>query len=285
MTERFRAGEPAWIELCSEHPERAESFYADLLGWRIRHERLGAGTYRMCSVDGQDVAGIAGSELLHDGRPHGWITYFAVDDVEASLARALELGAEVAAPPRYLPAAGTGCVLIDPQGAVVGMYHGESRAGVETANTLGSLCWTELSTGEPAASVDFYRGLFGYRAEHRASATGSRYSVLTLDGAPVAGILELESEWPNVLPARWTPYLAVSDLPSSVDRVHELGGSQVIGPVASANGPFHVVRDAEGHAFDLIELESGLWISPRLAPPPTAPTAPTSGTSTQVSDA
>ncbi|MGB0099011.1 MAG: VOC family protein [Nocardioides sp.] len=283
--DRFRVGEPAWIELCSAQPASAEQFYAELLGWTVRHERLGAGTYRMCSVDDHDVAGITAAEVLRGERSHGWITYFAVDDVDASLDRALQLGAETVTAPRYLPAAGTGCTLVDPQGAVFGMYHGDARAGVETANTPGSLCWTELSTGEPRASVEFYRGLFGYAAEHRDSVTGSRYSMLTLDGSPVAGILELESEWPNVLPARWAPYLAVADLSRAVDQVHALGGSQVLGPVSSPHGVFHVVRDAEGHALDLIQLEEDLWISPRLTPSPAAPAAPAAPTSTQVSDA
>ncbi len=278
MNDRFRAGEPAWIEVSSTDPHGAEAFYAGLLGWTVRHERLGSGVYRMCSVEGRDVAGIAEAGLMHDGRPHGWITYFAVDNVERALARAVELGAETLTLPRYLPAAGTGCVLIDPQGAVFGMYSGESRAGVEAANSAGSLCWTELSTGEPAASVDFYRGLFSYGIDLRDSPSGRSYTVLTLDDAPVAGILELESEWPNTLPARWAPYLGVTDLERAVDQVLTLGGSQAIGPVQSPNGAFHVVRDAEGHAFDLIELETGLWISPRLA-------APSDHNSTQVSDA
>ena len=278
MTDRFRAGEPAWIEVSSTDPEGAEAFYTDLLGWSVRHERLGSGVYRMCSVDGRDVAGIAEAGLVHDGRPHGWITYFAVDDVDRSLTRAVELGAETLSTPRYLPAAGTGCVLVDPQGAVFGVYAGESRAGVEAANTAGSLCWTELSTGEPDASVAFYRGLFGYGTDVRHSPTGRSYTVLTLDDAPVAGILELESQWPNTLPARWAPYLGVTDLERSVDRVVSLGGSQAIGPVQSPNGALHVVRDAEGHTFDLIELETGLWISPRLSDA-------RDRTSTQVSDA
>lgn len=268
---RFRAGEPAWIELVTDDPAAAETFYTDLLGWSVRHERLASGTYRMCRLGDHDVAGIADAALLHRGRPDGWVTYVAVDDVEAAAARAIDLGGELAVPPRYLPDAGSGATVVDPQGAVLGLYQGENRAGVQLLNTAGSLCWNELSTGDLAGSVDFYRGLFGYGTERRESSTGRAYSVLTLDDEPVAGVLELETEWPNVLPARWVPYLGVDAIGPAVDRLVGLGGTHAIGPVPSAHGLIHVVRDHQGHAFDLIELSSGLRRDDRLPTPDQTP--------------
>ncbi|MDP3891464.1 VOC family protein [Nocardioides sp.] len=254
----FRPGEPAWIELSSAEPAAAEVFYRGLLGWSVRHERLASGTYRMCSVDGHDVAGIADAALLHGSRPQGWITYFAVADVATTANRAVDLGGELLLAPRYLPDAGTGAAVIDPFGAVFGLYRGEARVGVESLNSIGALCWNELSTGEPDGSVAYYRRLFGYETDHRDSPTDHAYTVLTLEDEPVAGVLELDNVWPNVLPAQWIPYLRVASLSDAVDRVLSLGGSASMGPVASPHGALHVVRDPEGHAFTLIELESGL---------------------------
>ena len=79
MNGPFRPGEAVWVELSSADPEAAEVFYSELLGWEVRHERLGDSVYRMCSRDGHDVAGISDAHALHGGRPLGWITYFAVD--------------------------------------------------------------------------------------------------------------------------------------------------------------------------------------------------------------
>lgn len=264
---RFRAGEPAWIELSTHHPEAAEEFYSGLLDWQVRPERLAAGTYRMCSLDGRDVAGVAEASGLHGGGSLGWITYVAVDDVDASIDRVVALGGELATPPRYLPDAGTGATVLDPQGAVLGLYRGEARAGVQLLNAAGSLCWNELATGDPVGSLDFYRGLFGYGTERRTSSTGQSYSMLTLDDEPVAGVLELEAEWPNVLPARWVPYLGVGRIREAVDRVAALGGSDAFGPIDSPYGVLHVVRDPEGNAFDLIELAAGLRRDDRLPTP------------------
>ncbi len=64
----FQAGEAVWVELCTPDPEAAERFYTELLGWTVRHEKLGSTTYRMCSLGGRDVAGISDAAALHGGR-------------------------------------------------------------------------------------------------------------------------------------------------------------------------------------------------------------------------
>ena len=259
MSHRFQAGEAVWVELCTPDPEKAEAFYAGLLGWTVRHEQLGSATYRMCSVGGRDVAGISDAAALHGGRPHGWITYFAVDDVRRSARQAVDLGGELVTGPRYLPAAGTGAAVVDPFGAVFGLYQGESRAGVQALNSAGALCWNELDTGEPEKSVAYYRSLFGYSTQQRDdSPTARPYTVLSLGDVPVAGVLQLDNEWPNQLPAKWITYFSVAALDAALARLSALGGTATVGPVDSPHGRLHLVKDPGGHTLCLIELEGGL---------------------------
>ncbi|MFG2043503.1 VOC family protein [Dactylosporangium sp. NPDC048998] len=259
MSQRFRAGEAVWVELCTPDPEKAEAFYASLLGWTVRHEQLGTTTYRMCSVGGRDVAGISDAAALHGGRPRGWIAYFAVDDIERSARQAVTLGGELVTPPRYLPAAGTGAAVIDPFGAAFGLYQGESRAGVQVLNSVGALCWNELDTGEPARSVAYYRSLFGYTTQqHGDSPTARPYTVLMLGDVPVAGVLELDNEWPNLIPSKWITYFNVASLDEALIQVSALGGMPTVGPVESPHGRLHLVKDPGGHTLCLIQLEGGL---------------------------
>jgi predicted enzyme related to lactoylglutathione lyase len=258
MTRTFRSGEPVWIELATTDPEEAERFYAELLGWNIRHERLSQGTYRMCSIDGHDVAGISDADTLHGGESHGWITYFAVEDAVHACDIAVELGGQVLMPPRYLPAAGTGATVVDPYGAVFGLYQGEARVGVELLNSVGALCWSELDTGEPEQSIAYYRALFGFQTEQRDSATDRPYAVLSLEDEPVAGVLALDSEWPNPMPSRWITYLSVSSLDEALEKVVALGGTPTVGPFQSSHGRLHLVRDPGGNAICLVQLETGL---------------------------
>jgi len=170
----------------------------------------------------------------------------------------VSLGGELLTPPRYLPAAGAGGAVIDPFGAVFGLYQGESRAGVEMLNAVGALCWNELDTGEPEASVAFYRELFGFGTDRRDSPSAQPYTVLTLGAVPVAGVLELDNDWPNLLPSQWIAYFNVASLDEALARVVDLGGTPSVGPVVSPHGRLHLVRDPGGHTLCLIELEDGL---------------------------
>ncbi|MDG4771343.1 VOC family protein [Solwaraspora sp. WMMD792] len=259
MSGRFQAGEAVWVELATPDPDKVEPFYRALLGWTVRAERLGATTYRMCGIDGRDVAGISDAAALHAGRPRGWIVYFAVDDVSRSATRAVQLGGELVTPPRYLPAAGTGAVVIDPFGAAFGLYQGESRTGVQLLNSVGALCWNELNTGEPAASVSYYRSLFGYVTRRTTDTPTARpYTLLMLGDVAVAGVLALDNDWPNLIPAKWITYFAVDSLDDALRRVCALGGTPTVGPVRSPYGRLHLVKDPGGHSLCLIQLDGGL---------------------------
>ena len=140
------------MELCTPDPEQAEAFYGALLGWTVRAERLGATTYRMCSIDGRDVAGISDATTLHGGRPRGWLTYFAVDDVAASARQAVTLGGELVSPPRYLPrlAPARRSSTSAPPSASTRV----SRASASSSQLAGALCWNKLN-GEPAETMTY----------------------------------------------------------------------------------------------------------------------------------
>lgn len=258
MNQPFRAGEAVWVELCSADPEAAESFYSALLGWEVRHERLGSSVYRMCSFEGRDVAGISDAKALHGGRPRGWLTYFAVDNIEQAARQAVEHGGELVMAPRHLPAAGSGATVVDPFGAAFGLYEGRLRAGVEALNTPGALCWNELDTGEPAQSIAYYRALFGFTTETQDSVTAQPYTVLKLDEVAVAGVLQLDNLWPNLVPSTWISYFNVTSLDAAVTRVVDLGGTPSVGPFATPHGKLHLVRDPEGHTLCLVELRDRL---------------------------
>jgi predicted enzyme related to lactoylglutathione lyase len=50
--------------------------------------------------------------------PPSWGTYITVDDVDATAAKAKELGGTVLVEPQDIPEVGRFCVIKDPQGAV-----------------------------------------------------------------------------------------------------------------------------------------------------------------------
>lgn len=113
------ANEPGsfvWNELTVRDTETALAFYRAVFGWET--EKVEGMDYWVLKVSGRAVGGCM---PMGDGWPEGvpthWMTYFAVDDVDATAARCEELGGAVSVPPQDMPV-GRFAVLNDPNGAV-----------------------------------------------------------------------------------------------------------------------------------------------------------------------
>ena len=103
-------GTYCWSELNTTDLEAAKGFYSSVFGW----EMGGSPEYVEFKVAGNSVGGMM--TLPAPGIPSHWLVYFAVDDIDASVAKAQELGANVVVPKMDSPA-GPFSVLTDPQGA------------------------------------------------------------------------------------------------------------------------------------------------------------------------
>jgi uncharacterized protein len=115
------AGVFAWDELHATDPDAAANFYGDLFGW-TNVEFLEE--YRLFSAGETPVAGLmqerGGSPVAY------WLAYFAVDDTDATAAKAMELGAGVILPPESMENVGRYAVLADPTGSAFGVHCSES---------------------------------------------------------------------------------------------------------------------------------------------------------------
>lgn len=107
----------SWNELSTRDTEAARRFYTQVFGWEPRVSGEGADAYTEWLVDGRSVGGMMQMRPeVPEAVPAYWLTYFAVGDCEATVARATELGGQVMVPPMTIPQ-GTFSVLADPDGA------------------------------------------------------------------------------------------------------------------------------------------------------------------------
>jgi uncharacterized protein len=111
-----------WNELLVRNVEGAKKFYRDTLGWSYDAMPMpGGGTYWVATMDGQPVGGlfdITGPEFKDV--PESWMSYIAVDDVDARLKKAVAAGAKVMKEPFDVPGVGRIAVLLEPGGAGIG---------------------------------------------------------------------------------------------------------------------------------------------------------------------
>jgi predicted enzyme related to lactoylglutathione lyase len=116
-----------WNELHTSDPERVLPFYDKVIGYAHRALGMGPGdTYHILSHGGIDRAG-ATRHLAPGVAPH-WLPYVAVEDVDATIARARALGAAIPVPPEEIPGIGRFGVLRDPAGAVLAVMKPLPRA-------------------------------------------------------------------------------------------------------------------------------------------------------------
>jgi uncharacterized protein len=112
-----------WNELMTRNVDGAKKFYADTLGWSFDAMPMpgGGGTYWVATMDGAPVGGILDISGPEFGPvPEAWMSYIAVDDVDARLKKATAAGAKLMKPIFEVPGVGRIAILLEPGGAAIG---------------------------------------------------------------------------------------------------------------------------------------------------------------------
>src|ERR1700734_1434498 len=189
----YQQGTFCWSELATSDQTAANEFYSALLGWQADDRPVGEGSvYSMQMLDGKPVAAIAGQpqQQRDAGVPPLWNSYVSVDDADAVVERAMELGASVHAPAFDVLTAGRMAVIQDPQGAYFMLWQGRDHFGAAFVNAPGALVWNELQSPDLDASASFYSDLFGWQVA-QAEGMQERYLAIKNDGANNGGMREL----------------------------------------------------------------------------------------------
>ncbi|MGH9225560.1 MAG: VOC family protein [Acidimicrobiales bacterium] len=112
-------GTPAWFELHTRDYPTAVAFYRTAFGWDAQTMSDTPELRYTVQSDGEDqLAGIMdASSFLPEGVPAYWAVYFAVADVDAALAKTMELGGSIVQPAEDTPY-GRLATAVDPSGGV-----------------------------------------------------------------------------------------------------------------------------------------------------------------------
>jgi uncharacterized protein len=117
------SGQIMWVDLTVPDAEKVRDFYADVVGWTPSGVDMGGYfDFNMSTADGVPAAGVCWRRGTNAHIPPTWMIYITVEDIDASVARCMELGGEVIEPTREV---GTGrmAIIRDPAGAVAGLYQ------------------------------------------------------------------------------------------------------------------------------------------------------------------
>jgi|SRR5688572_22670963 uncharacterized protein len=119
-----------WHELMSLDPERAKSFYREVIGLTVEPLQGAPFPYTIWMQNGEPVGGLVPPQGEQEGWPSGttphWVSSFASEDVDQAVEKAQKLGGKVLVPPTDIPQFGRAAVLKDPEGAVFGIFQKRS---------------------------------------------------------------------------------------------------------------------------------------------------------------
>jgi predicted enzyme related to lactoylglutathione lyase len=126
-------GAPVWHELHTKDYGKAVKFYQDVFGWdtnvlsdtpEFKYVTLGAGDEARAGI-------LDASGFLPEAVPSSWQVYFGVENADAAVATAVELGGTVVQAPENSPF-GRNATLTDPTGAIFMINQELPRGGAET---------------------------------------------------------------------------------------------------------------------------------------------------------
>lgn len=254
--ERTKPGEFNWVDLSAHEFEKQTAFYEGLFGWGHTDVPFAEGmTYRVFTADGHDVGGMSllSPEMIAGGQPSAWNTYLATDDVDASAAKAAELGATVVMPPMDVPGSGRTAAIQDPTGAYIFLWKPEQPDETIEYFQPGTLSWNDLSTRDPEKAADFYATWMGWDIQPM-DAGATPYWQVSVDGQGEAGIMPMPEMVPAEVPAFWMPYFGTADIATSFAKAKELGATVQAEPTQVADMLiFAVLTDPAGATFALLQ--------------------------------
>lgn len=119
---------PVWNELGTNDTQKAGDFYANVFGW-TKQMFPGPMEYTVFNNGDKGVGGMYQITPEMGPIPPNWLVYIAVDDCDAKVQKATELGASVIRPAEDIPGVGRFAILADPQGAAFALLKPQPFAG------------------------------------------------------------------------------------------------------------------------------------------------------------
>jgi predicted enzyme related to lactoylglutathione lyase len=132
-------------------------------------------------------------------------------------------------------------------------------AGFSLSNEplLGKFVWHDLVTDDPGKARRFYGGLLGWEFEQTTHPLGGDYTLISLDGQYVGGMVSL-ADPVGADYSRWLPYLSVADVDAAVRLTESAGGTAVVAPLELGTvGRAAAVADPQGAVVGLLRSRVG----------------------------
>jgi len=263
-----------WHELMTRDPQAAQKFYGEVVGWSA--EKNVEMNYTIFSSGDVPCAGlmeIPEHAAAMGARP-AWTGYVEVDDVDATIGRATQLGGSMLGPAQTVPGVGRFAMMRDPQGAAFGIVTSERAPTPEEDPRPLEFSWHELTTTDLGAAISFYSDIFGWetKGEFDMGPAGV-YHLFGRDRFTYGGMFKKSDDMP--MPPNWLLYAQVAGTAdAAADRAKNVGAQIFLPPMDVPGGDrVAAMMDPQGETF-AVHQKAPVGAQPQMpAPGLTEPTA------------
>lgn len=235
--------------------DQGRAFYTGLFGWTaVDSPGSESMPYTMFMLEEKAVAGMEPlrQEDMAAGQPPVWSSYVLVDDVDATAARAKELGAVLSMEPTEIMDAGKMFRAVDPVGAAIGFWEAGEHGGAGVFNLPGAMSWNELACRDVEGAKAFYTNLLGWGIDVQQYGEFT-YTAVTVNGRVNGGMYDMAG-LPDEIPAHWFVWFTVDGTEEAVERARGLGAAVQREPWDSPFGRMAVLSDPQGPAFGIVTM-------------------------------
>jgi predicted enzyme related to lactoylglutathione lyase len=249
-----------WYELMTTDPAGAAAFYGKVVGWQAQKAPMAPPDkpYTLLGPAGQMPT--AGLMALPEparamGAPPHWLGYVGVPDVDAWVAKAEKLGAQVLCPAMEVPGMVRFACLRDPEGAVFGLLTplGQPECARPDCTSPGRVAWHELYATDWEKAFAFYAALFGWEKDE-AMDMGPMgiYQIYKSGQTRLGGMM---TRPPGLPVPVWQYYISVPDIDAALDTIKAEGGTVMFGPQQVPGGAWIInAKDPQGAAFAVVGM-------------------------------
>ncbi|MEO0370662.1 MAG: VOC family protein [Pseudomonadota bacterium] len=257
-----------WTDLSSYDTAASCRFYEAVFGWQTHDmgrmladadDRFGMDqvSYQIASVGDQTAAGIFDMPPFFQKikMPPFWMSYLAVDDLDAVVARAKTIEGVIVDVEPTAFGDGRMALIRDPMGAGFTCYDGPSIDSKGDGSDHGRMVWNELITSDIGAVEAFYRVVLGLTVVPDRDYE-ARVKLQNAQGQDVAGIQAVKEDQRSSK-VYWMPFFSVDTLSAFGPRIDAAGGEIVSRAKHFGGHDTAICYDNTGAAFAVAETGTG----------------------------
>lgn len=243
----YPIGSTVWSILQVRSLDGIEEFYKSVLNWDLKRGE----TSFFIAQDGTTVAELVVDPSLEDSAI-GWLCFIGVAELEETVTRALNAGAQMVNPSRSIGTNAQAAEMMDPFGVRFGFALMAPGTYTPQSSSVGHLVLVDPTNHNAKEQIEFHLSLF---IDESVDHMDHHINIIrNSDGLALRGAYALDEELREIIPPHWLPWFSVANQAIAVENAEAHGGRINTRDNELSFGLWGVVVDPQGGEFKTLQM-------------------------------